>query len=158
MKHVLLLVAFCVFAQEVSACSYIPSPSLLDSFKRYQSVYLARLVQVVKTPAREVQGSDQGVIETATFRVVATLKGPRRGNQLLRTQTPMNNSCAMSANHPLTVIGDDGKDVENPFSDMWLLFLEDETPYVLRQSSPSLPINLYKESDLLAVMGAAARQ
>jgi hypothetical protein len=64
----------------------------------------------------------------------------------------------MSANQPLTVIGDDGKDVENPFSDMWLLFLEDGTPYVLRQSSPSLPINLYKESDLLAVRGAAARQ
>ena len=159
MKHVLSLLATLLAGQEVSACAFPPPPSLLESFTRHEAVYLARLVQVVKTPAREAQSSQQAVAETATFMVVATLKGRRRGNQLLRTQTPMNNSCAMSANRPLdAVIGDDGKAVENPFSDMWLLFLSGEAPYFLSQSSPSRPINLYNEGDLLAVMGAAARQ
>jgi hypothetical protein len=149
------------FAQTVFACSPTsPPPTLRDQYARYERVYMARLVSLKRTPAK---GSEEHfpelATEDATFSVLMTLKGsaPKSGTITTHTEVLAGN-CSLSVVNPVTVIGKDGKPVQNALSDVWVLIVSGKEPYQLHSLSFTMPINLFSEPDLRFLLQGSQRR
>jgi hypothetical protein len=46
------------------------------------------------------------------------------------------------------VFDETGKDVPNPYSDVWILLLTGREPYEFRNLPYTVPINFFKDADL----------
>jgi len=110
---------------------------------------MARLVTLTRTPLPGDPTMEFTALEDATFDVLLTLKGPAPHQGQVRTHTEYSGgNCTRSIINPIEVVDDDGSEVLNPFSDIWILFVGGKEPYELSNLGDSLPINLFNPSDL----------
>lgn len=127
----------------------LPLPTLRQNFEDTPHVFVARLVSLTRSPLPGDPTMTHAAIEDATFDVLLTLKGPVPSDGQVKTHTEyMGGNCTLSIIHPIEVLDKHGEEVENPYSDIWILFLAGEEPYRLSALVDSLPMNLFNPSDL----------
>lgn len=158
-----LLTALClaVTAGQSWGCSRtLPAPTLRQHFAETERVYMARLVSFKSTPLEAPPPAEMtGAIEDASFEVFFVLKGLKPDKALVRIHTEYwGGNCTLSIRSPMEVIDGDGKIAQNPFADVWILFVGGEEPYELTRVKPSRPINMFTETELRLLFSESERE
>lgn len=152
-RHLIFCAVLCVLggAKLSVACSpALPLPTLRENFAEASHVYMARLVSLKRSPLPgEPDTQSEAAVENAAFDVLLTLKGNEPEDGKVRTHTEYSGgNCTLSILHPAEVVDDQGKEVANPYSDIWILVVDGKEPYSIRNTSHSRPINFFAETDL----------
>jgi hypothetical protein len=161
-RNLALLAFLSVIAnsEQSAACSPVfPLPTLRESFAGATHVYMARLIDLKRSPLYEGTSVERkSAVEDAVFDVLLTLKGEEPRNNEVRTHTEYSpGSCTLSILRPVDVVDDEGNEVANPYSDIWILVVEGKEPYSLRNPGHSRPINLFAEADLRFLLEESQR-
>jgi hypothetical protein len=160
-RHLVLFVALYIGAgmRPGFGCSpALPLPTLREEFAETTHVYLARLLKLKRSPLPTEPDLDRGALEDATFEVLLTLKGKTPTDRRVRTRTEYwGGNCTRSVLVPIDVVGRNGKLVSNPYSDVWILFLEGKEPFALSNLGHSMPANLFNEADLRFLLGESQK-
>lgn len=154
MRYFLVLIYLLLGCEVANGCSTDPNrhaPTVTEQLSKSEGAYLARLAKTTRTPLPGAAGhyADYYFVEKANFEVLVTFKGPLLNNKTLETVTTISpGNCRTSVREPFEVFGSDEKKVQNPFSDVWIIFLSGTKPYELVIQDLTRPINFVSESDL----------
>jgi hypothetical protein len=153
-----VLLAAILATRPALACSpELPLKTLAQKLASAENVYLAKLVTFSRAPLPHDPSMRYDALETATFRVVQTIKGkpPRDGTLSTRTDVTGGN-CALSLLVPYEEERD-GKVVPPKLSGTWLLVLSGKEPYWLDSLSGTFPEEAIPKAELESLMQSAGK-
>lgn len=144
-----LLAAAILLGSDAFACSCGPRGNVEFSLLQATDVVIADVVSVEQHSATD-DASSPYVTETATFRIVETLKGGSRAGDLLPIHSNLGpGPCGMSVkNFPVWLeTVKKGKPTPVPLSGRWLIYGQGERPFELNRCSRTKPMELGGEHE-----------
>jgi hypothetical protein len=149
----MVLVGALLVTRAALACSpVLPLKTLAQNVASADSVYLAKLETLQRTPLPNDPDMKYSALETATFRVLQTVKGKLPKDGMVRTRTEYTGgNCALSLLVPYLEVKD-GKVVPPKLSGTWLLVLSGKEPYWLGSLSGSWPEESIPRAELESLL------
>ena len=127
-----VLLVLCLLAGPTGslACSTVPGRTVDALYSEANGVVMAEVMAAHRT----AQSSDPGAtyaVETVTFKVLVSWKGPSKAGQAFATRTDIGpGSCGLTIDPtPRLLVATPESDL--PVGSIWVIFLDDSSPHTL---------------------------